>query len=72
MGTLKLTSRGDDKIHVIMRLRSNMRIGITESGGRSSWRRGVMGVVGLVALTVTAWVTAVDRWRQCRRGTKCF
>jgi hypothetical protein len=34
MGMLKLTSRGEERVHVIIRLRSNMRVGITESGGR--------------------------------------
>jgi hypothetical protein len=67
---LKLTSRGEDRIHVIKSDRSNMRAGITESGGGSSWRRGVIGGMGLVALTLTAWVAAVDRCRECRNGVE--
>jgi hypothetical protein len=69
---LKLTSRGEDRIHVMKSDRINMRAGITESGGRSSWRRWAMGGMGLVVLALAAWVAAVGRCRECRNGVESF
>jgi hypothetical protein len=62
MGMLKLTSRGEERIHVIIRLRSNMRIGITESGGRDFLSGGNMGLIGFDSVILRGADVDVDRY----------
>lgn len=57
IGILSPTSRGDDRMYVIMRERSRIRVGITESGGSGFGLRD--GVGFSVGFSSDAWTLGV-------------